>query len=206
MENQFGKWTVIEADGRKWLCRCACGTERRVVRADLRSGKSTNCGCVRRVTMPAAHRKAVVTHGMEGTTEYQIWVDMRRRCHKPNRPDYKNYGGRGITVCDEWRESFEAFYRDMGPRPPGRTLDRLNNSGPYNKNNCVWATRKHQERNKRTSRMIEIDDKRMTVAEACEVYGIKPHTAANRLNTLGWSVEDTFKRPIANRGQAKHVE
>lgn len=150
--------------------------------------------------MREAQRLAVTTHGMEKTSEYRTWVDMRRRCHDPRRPDYKNYGARGITVCDEWRESFETFFRDMGPRPKGHTLDRLNNSGPYEKKNCVWATQKKQDRNKRTNRIIEIDGKRMTVAEACEVYGIKPNTASNRLNTLGWSVEDTFKRPLTFRG------
>lgn len=196
----YGRWTVLGECGRKWLCRCECGTEREVIRSDLWSGRSTNCGCVRRVNMKAAQRAAVTTHGMEGSPEYRTWIDMRRRCHDPRRPDYKNYGARGITVCDEWRESFEAFYLDMGPRPDGTTLDRLRNSGPYEKNNCVWGARKAQERNKRTSRIVEIDGRRMTVAEACEVYGIKPSSANNRLNTLGWSVDDTFKRPLVYRG------
>ncbi|MFN3833370.1 MAG: hypothetical protein ACK4SQ_14185 [Allorhizobium sp.] len=120
---------------------------------------------------------------------------MRRRCHDPRRPDYKNYGARGITVCQEWRDSFEAFYRDMGPRPEGHTLDRMNNAGPYNKFNCIWATRKHQERNKRTNRIVQVDGKRMTVAEAAEVYGIPPKSAIHRLNR-GWSAEDTFKKPM----------
>lgn len=200
MEIRFGKWVVTDDSGRAWLCRCDCGTVRRVVRSDLRSGRSTNCGCVRRKTLPAAAKAKNTTHGMDGTTEYRIWIDMRRRCHDPRRPDYKNYGARGITVCEEWRDSFEAFYRDMGPRPDGCTLDRLNNTGPYEKKNCVWATRKKQERNKRTSRIVEIDGRRMTVAEACEVYDIRPNTAYNRLNILGWSVDDTFKRPLVYRG------
>lgn len=199
MENRYGTWNVVDATGRAWLCRCDCGTERRVVRSDLQSGRSKNCGCVRRSALPTAAKKANTTHGMEKSAEYRTWIDMRRRCHDPRRPDFKNYGARGITVCEEWRGSFEAFYRDMGPRPTGHTLDRLQNSGPYEKKNCVWATRKKQERNKRTSRIIEIDGKRMTVAEACEVYSIKPNTANNRLNTMGWSVEDTFKRPLAIR-------
>lgn len=203
MEKTYGKWTVIDDADRRWLCRCECGTIRRVRRSDVVSGRSTNCGCVRRKTMPAAQKDAVTTHGMTQKTEYQVWVDMRRRCHDPRRKDYVNYGARGIYVCSEWRESFEAFYRDMGPRPVGTTLDRLQNSGPYEKKNCVWATRKAQERNKRTSRIVNIDGKRMTVAEACEVYGIKPRTASNRLNTMGWSVEDTFKRPIVFRGNPR---
>lgn len=195
----YGDWTVINADGRRWLCRCKCGTERRVVRSDLWSGRSTNCGCRRKVTMEAARLSAVTKHGMAETTEFRVWTDMRRRCHDPRRPDYKNYGARGIVVCDEWRESFEAFYRDMGPRPEGTTLDRMNNSGPYEKKNCVWATRKVQERNKRTSRIVEVEGRRMTVAEACEVFGIKKATAENRLNRLGWSAQRTFTEPVRKR-------
>lgn len=203
MENRYGTWNIVEATGRAWLCRCDCGVTRRVIRSDLWSGRSKNCGCIRKVTMREAQRQAVTTHGMEKTPEYRVWVDMRRRCADPRRPDFKNYGARGITVCDEWAQSFEAFYRDMGPRPEQHTMDRLNNDGPYAKWNCVWATRKLQERNKRTSRIVQIDGRRMTVAEACEVYGIKKATAENRLNALGWTAEDTFKRPVANRGQPR---
>lgn len=119
---------------------------------------------------------------------------MRRRCHDPRRPDFKNYGARGITVCDEWRDSFEAFYRDMGPRPDGCTLDRLNNSGPYSKQNCVWAPRKLQERNKRTNRIVQVHGVRMTLAEAAERYGIDYYTLYTRLNR-GWTAERAVSEP-----------
>src|SRR5680860_1259816 len=172
MEVRYGKWTVLERSGRRWLCRCDCGTERKVIRSDLWAGKSTNCGCVRRVTMKAAQMAAETTHGLSESSEFRIWTDMRRRCHNPSRPDYHRYGGRGIEVCPEWRESFEAFYRDMGPRLAGHTLDREDNDGPYSKANCKWATRKAQGRNTRVNRYVSIAGEQLTVAEACERYGI----------------------------------
>lgn len=129
-------------------------------------------------------------HGMEGTPEYRTWVDMKRRCQQPHRLDYKNYGGRGITVCERW-ESFENFYADMGPRPEGHTLDRLQNHGPYTKLNCIWAPRKKQERNKRTNRMIEYSGRRMTLAEAVELSGVNYFTAHSRLQR-GLSITDAL--------------
>lgn len=199
---RFGIWTVLRAEGRKWLCRCDCGVEREVVRWDLNSGRSTGCGCTRKENMSAAQAAAVTTHGLTHTPTYQSWVDMRRRCTNPDRQDYVNYGARGISVCPEWMGSFEAFLADMGTRPNGHTIERKDNNGPYTKDNCKWVPRAEQERNKRTNRLVEVDGRTMTVAEACEVYGLKPNTASNRLNTLGWSANDTFKRPLANRGQS----
>lgn len=126
---------------------------------------------------------------------------MRRRCHQPHRPDYKNYGGRGITVCEEWRENFEAFFRDMGPRPEGHTLDRLQNSGPYSKANCIWAPRLLQERNKRSNRMIEVDGHRMTVVEAAERFGVSSYLIYARLNR-GWDGERACKAPLQVKRRA----
>jgi len=104
---------------------------------------------------------------------------MRRRCHQPDRPDYKNYGGRGITVCDEWRfgfgdlTGFEVFFRDMGSRPSlDHTLDRVDNSKPYSAANCRWSTSRQQHRNKRSNRFIEVGGQRMTVVEAAERYSV----------------------------------
>lgn len=191
----YGKWTVIEETGLRWLCRCECGTERRVVRSDLWSGRSTNCGCVRRVTAPAAARAASMTHGMDGTPIYRTWIDMRRRCHDPRRPDFQKYGARGIVVCEQWRESFETFYRDMGARPEGMTIDRIDNNGNYSPENCRWAARTTQERNKSTNRLVILGGVTMTIAEACERSGITKSAALARL-ARGWSDERTFSAPL----------
>jgi hypothetical protein len=200
MEIRFGAWVTSDASGARRLCRCDCGTVRYVLAQDLKNGKSTNCGCVRERAWRAAAKAAVTKHGMTNSTEFRIWTDMRRRCHDPRRPDYHRYGGRGITVCDEWRESFEAFYRDMGPRPPGRTLDRLHNDQGYNKQNCIWATKKRQDRNRRTNRIVEVDGIRMTLADAAERYGIHYPTLLGRLGARGWPLMKALTTPVANNG------
>lgn len=159
-----------------WLVRCSCGTERAVIAHDLRAGKSKSCGdCIRMTNFIQAAKAANTKHGMERTSEYRTWVDMRRRCHQPHRLDYKNYGARGIYVCDEWRNSFKAFYRDMGTRPAGYVLDRRNNDGPYSPENCQWVTRKQQERNKRSNRLVAIGGETLTVVEASEKFSIPAH-------------------------------
>lgn len=91
--------------------------------------------------MRKAQKEAYTTHGMTGSPEYETWLGMRRRCYNPNRSDYARYGGRGITVSQEWKNSFEEFYRDMGPRPKDHSLERIDNSKEYCKDNCVWASR-----------------------------------------------------------------
>lgn len=155
-----------------WLVECECGTCKAVPPYDLRNGKSRSCLKCSYQRRAGVERPEVQTHGMSETAEYRIWVDMRRRCHQSHRPDYKNYGARGIYVCNEWRNSFEAFYRDMGPRPKDRILDRRDNDGPYAPGNCYWATRKQQERNKRSNRHVTIEGKTMTIAEAAETFGL----------------------------------
>lgn len=192
---KFGRWDADMDSGRKIVnCRCECGTERRVATADLRAGKSKSCGCLGREITVTRSRVQNVKHGMDGTATYRAWVDMRRQCTQPHRPDYKNYGARGITVCPRWLDSFEEFLADMGPKPEGYTLDRLNNSQGYSKDNCIWATRKSQERNKRSNRIVEIDGIRMTFAEAVERSGVNYYTAYNRFRVLGWPIDKVFKR------------
>jgi hypothetical protein len=186
---RFGRWTTAEETGRYRLCTCDCGTTRRVSFQDLKAGKSKSCGCLTRETTGQRSRVLHRKHGMEKTPEYRTWVDMRRRCNQPQRPDYKNYGGRGIKVCPEWEAGFEAFYRDMGPRPAGHTIDRLDNDGPYSKDNCVWAPRRAQERNKRSNSIIAVFGVSMTIAEAAEKYGINYFTLHGRIHTRGWPPE-----------------
>lgn len=123
---------------------------------------------------------------------------MRRRCHQPHRPDYKNYGARGIFVCEEWRHTgggFEAFLRDMGRKPEGHTLERKDNNGPYSPENCIWVTRKVQERNKKSNRFIEVEGVRITIAEASEKYNVPAHRIYSRIH-LGWDGDKAvFTKP-----------
>jgi len=132
-----------------------------------------------------------------------IWLSMRARCFNQNRKDYKNYGGRGITVCDRWlgKNGFQNFLEDMGLPPKGTTLDRIENSENYCKENCRWATRKQQNRNKRNNRYLEYNGKRMMLCEWADYLGVKGRLLSVRLNR-GWSVEKTLSTPKMINGSA----
>lgn len=193
---RFGRWTLLAPrDGRRVECRCDCGAARLVVFADLAGGRSKSCGCLAREVTAERSRTANRKHGMERSSEYRIWVDMRRRCHNPSRPDFKNYGARGIRVCDAWFNDFTAFFRDMGPRPAEHTLDRIDNTKGYCPSNCRWSPRTTQERNKRTNRRLTVRGEEMTMAEAAERFNIGYMTLANRINALGWDHERAVMTP-----------
>jgi len=152
---RFGRWRVLEPYSKRyrsgrtclvlWLCRCDCGTKRVVIGTNLRAGKSTGCGCIR------GERRTTHGHtrGRKQTRAYRIWNGMRQRCFNPNNPAYADYGGRGITVCENWRDDFESFFADMLDPPLGLTLDRIDNDGNYEPGNCRWASYSMQNSNRR---------------------------------------------------------
>lgn len=149
---KMGHWTVLyrdtDAKYTSWICRCECGKIKSVMSSNLRNRdprkRSTSCGCC---------RKRTIKHGRAGTKEYYTWLNMISRCYNSNSAKYKNWGGRGITVCNEWRESFESFYNYISKLPhfgeSGRTLDRINNEGNYEPGNVRWATIHEQNMNRR---------------------------------------------------------
>ena len=159
---RFGRLTVIACNGRDhrghmhYLCRCDCNAEKIIARNSLLHGRSKSCGCLRK-EVTAKHMREIgrrTIHGAarnnEMTGEYRSWRAMKCRTTNPNDPYYKIYGGRGITVCERWINSFAVFLQDMGPKPsPEHTLDRINNDGNYEPGNVRWATRKEQNANKR---------------------------------------------------------
>ncbi|WAL81511.1 hypothetical protein OYT13_16870 [Pandoraea sp. XJJ-1] len=149
----MGNWTVLIRDMNppaptRYLCRCACGTERVIAAQTLRTGESRSCGCLRAKLM----RQKQTTHGHYDTPTYRSWRAMLARCSDAKHRQFKDYGGRGVRVCDAWKNSFESFLADMGERPPDTSIDRIDTNGHYQPGNCRWATRIEQNRNKRTAK------------------------------------------------------
>lgn len=204
---RFGKWsTTGNSVGRKTPCVCDCGTERIVNTYDLRAGKSTNCGCVRKLTMPAAASNANKKHGRSDMTEQWIWSDMKRRCYNPNRRGYSNYGGRGITVCDRWLygsgnlSGFACFLADMGARPSNEfTLDRIDNELNYTPENCRWASIAEQSYNKRDTYKFNAFGETFTLKSAEERFGINKDTLYQRLHTHKMDPEIALTKPLKRR-------
>lgn len=192
---KFGFWTVVGGTRSRARCKCACGTERVVIGCDLRKGKSLSCGCRVSAKQAAANFERRV-HGLADSPTMTSWTEMKRRCYATHRREYLNYGARGIRVCEEWRNSFAAFVRDMGERPAGHTIERIDNQGNYEPGNCRWATRTEQERNKRSNARYVFFGVEMTVTEAAKKYNFKPSTVFNRINTLGWTPDRAVTRRV----------
>lgn len=193
---KFGRLLVLfktekkRAGSRWWMCRCDCGKEIPVEGKKLKSGHTKSCGCYHNEVI----RKASITHGMSAgrPPEYAAWVNMKQRCVTNRESDAGRYKERGIRVCDRWIDSFENFISDMGSRPgPGYSIERLNNNGIYEPGNCIWATAKTQARNRSTSRMIEYNNETRTLAEWCEILGVRYGKAINRLRR-GYPVDKIF--------------
>lgn len=177
----FGKWFVLHYAGSggqcaKWKCVCECGIERVVLSNSLSSGRSTSCGCA------AVRHHSTHGHqrGGKQSPSYVTWRAMLRRCSDPKHVSYKDYGGRGIKVCDRWK-TFEAFLSDMGERPEGKNLDRIDCDSDYSVENCRWVTNKENNNNRRNHRYLEFKGRRQTVSQWADELGISDGTIRGRL-------------------------
>lgn len=186
----FGRLLVLgfkETIGhhRIWYARCKCGNVITVMANQLRTGRTKSCGCLSAETA----RKKATTHGKSKTKVYAAWMGMKSRCFNPSNDDYENYGGRGITVCERWVNSFENFLTDMGEPPVGEySIDRKNNNGNYEPENCRWALPVVQCNNKRNNTVITYDGRSQTKAMWCREVGITQSMLNTRLRR-GWSFE-----------------
>lgn len=200
---KFGRLTVIQR-GKivkpgvvTWLCKCDCGKHKEIKGYSLRAGLTQSCGCYRSERATEVNS----THGLSKTRLYGIWASMIARCYKPYIDGYENYGGRGITVCDEWLNNPEAFiewalshgYRD------NLSIDRIDCNGNYEPDNCRWADWYEQGANKRNNRHITYNGETHIISEWARKTGIKASTINCRITVLGWSVEDALTKPVKGK-------
>lgn len=180
---RFGKILVISENAERnknghitYKCKCDCGVEKNILGSSLRSGSTKSCGCLQRHTA----RK----HGMDGTPEYKAWSSMKQRCYNPKSSRYDRYGGRGIKVCDRWLNSFESFFDDMGKRPKGFSIERVDCDGDYEPSNCIWASAKTQAVNRSTSIFVKDDGQLKTVEQMAEKWGLTYSGAGKKVRRL----------------------
>lgn len=191
---KFGKLTVKEKHGSRnnrtlWLCQCECGNNTIVNRRYLINGDTKSCGCLKK-------KPQVNTHRMSKTPEYVTWCSIKNRCYNKNQKKYKDYGGRGIKVCDRWKNSFINFYSDMGKRPSkAHSIDRINNNDDYSPDNCKWSTPIEQANNTRSNRTIEINGEVKTLAQWCRFYNIN-HAVVKVRIFRGWPVIKALTTPL----------
>jgi hypothetical protein len=172
-----------------WHCRCDCGNEITAYTGNLLRGRTKSCGC----WQDESRQIQSVTHGKSHTPEWYIWVHMRERCKGTWQ---KNYGGRGITVCERWQHSFAAFLADMGPRPsPLHEIERKDNDGPYSPENCTWATCVEQANNKRNNHRLTWNNKTQTIAQWSRETGIPAYLIQERIVKRQWAIHKALSTP-----------
>ena len=192
--HRFGQLLVVERrvqmrpSGQRharWTCKCDCGTTTTVSGTNLCNGHVRSCGCYRRSVTFARTR----IHGQSESQTYKIWCGMKRRCFNANEHCYPIYGGRGITMCERWRENFEAFLADIGPCPGrGWSIERHDTNGDYEPGNCSWIRSAQQSSNTRRNRFVSVNGERMTVSQASRHLDLPENRVFARIYS-GWSVE-----------------
>lgn len=208
---KFGRLTVTKQIGKSkngkylWLCLCDCGKETVVSGSDLVTNHTKSCGCFKKEFAGKQNLKHGHKRKHKESTTYKSWSAMLSRCNNKNNKDYKNYGGRGIKVCDKWNKSkggsFENFLIDMGECPPGLTLDRIDNNkliNGYSPENCRWATDKQQCRNQKSNRILEYNDKKQCASEMAEEYNI-PYKIFHARIQRGWPIKKALTTSVRYR-------
>ena len=201
----FNRLTVMERDTTKarrphWMCRCDCGSLVSVASCDLKSGHTKSCGCWNAEDKVTSN----TTHGYSRTPTYISWTNMRNRCTKPSDKRYSSYGGRGIKVCESWMNSFEEFLSDMGEKPKGMTLERIDVNGNYEPGNCKWATPKEQANNWRKSLRADYKGESFTAMQLSEMLGVNYERVVWAIKRYGDGWHDYIVRAAAEIGRQYH--
>lgn len=192
----FGRIMVVQDVGRSprkdvmWLCKCKCGNETRLPTRKLLSNETVSCGCFRNDLV----KMRQTTHNHSRTPTYTSWNSMINRCTNRKHTSYKNYGARGIQVCDRWLGSFDNFLSDMGERPKGKSLDRIDVNKGYEPNNCKWSTRKEQQRNMRNNIMLEHKGEIKSLPEWCEILNLDYNKARNKFRYKDYTIEELLNK------------
>ena len=195
---RFGRLRVLR-EGKKskygaaqWDCLCDCGTFKTIIGSSLKTGLTRSCGCLNNETWETM----ITKHNLVRHPLYETWAGMNKRCTNPRSKNYCNYGGRGISVCARWKDSFPNFLEDMGEKPSSKySLDRINNDGNYEATNCRWATRSQQNLNKRTTKKITIHGEVKPLRDWFIYYGVSLNTYHAR-KKRGWSTLRALSAPI----------
>lgn len=194
---KFGRLTVLSFSHKiknkryYWNCLCNCGIKKLVCRDHLVGGRTKSCGCL----IKEISRKIHTKHGKHGTKVYNTYNSMIRRCTDIKEKSYPRYGGRGITVCKRWLDSFNNFYEDMGEPPTEKhSIDRINNNGNYEKENCKWSTHIEQCNNRRTNHVIEFNGNKINIKKLSEITKIPYSRLLSRIKS-GLNIELSVNKP-----------
>jgi len=196
---RFGRLTVVRKSDKlgkrgevRWICKCDCGKTTNSLGAALRTGTARSCGCLRSELTAARF----TTHGWARRPLFVIWRNMIKRCYDPRDPSFHNWGGRGIKVCDRWRNSYDNFEKDVGARPANQTLGRIDNNGDYEPSNCRWETRKQQANNMRTNDCLQFNGETLTLSQIADISGVPYKTLWRRLKVEKLSIKEATSLPL----------
>lgn len=197
--NRYGKWLVIDYAGKnKWKCKCDCGNINDVLRGNLTRGLSRSCGC----TIIPINRKRMMTHGYSQEKLYRVYHGIKRRCYNQNSKDFNNYGGRGISMCNEWKEDYMAFrnWAIEHEYQEGKQIDRINNDGNYEPNNCQFISQQENTRKKDNVNKLMYNNKEYTLSELSKICNISADRLRDRIIQKKWTIEEaiTIKPTVGN--------
>ena len=203
---RFGRWTVLKRYTKlgytpiRWECLCDCGNKKIVQGCNIKAGKSTSCGCLQAEIMSKRAKHGCSRNGK--TPEYRTWKAMHTRCYNKKQISYSRYGGRGITICDRWSD-FKNFLEDMGVKPNGTSIERIDNNKGYCPENCKWATDEEQRSNKSGSRYFKIDDTVLNLKGWSLLCGIPSDILHGRVYSQGLSMKEAINKPYSPRRKSK---